>query len=588
MTSTLNSDTKPEEIGAVTPQTTSAFRNVTPRFRATKVVADNVTSERLRRESRQRRAEEERREADERRKRAEKAARSKNTDADAMAAGVLPFSIMATAYRRQRVLDSIGEGDISVILSMRERWEKEQEEMKRRAELQRLIQERNKVSDFTHSNLDRNRRADAITEMLERRRVETARQEELADRLSGDASATSTDSVSDSDGATSRRSRATSRGSRAEVEFLPTPVMVGGDDGGPVVVMPPELAMLENLTSTGHHPLELAPGAGTFEPTQRGPVGMTGRMAQPPPGAVRRPAPRSVRWGDGAGAGGGACGAPSPPGTGATPGPARGPTNLNTRMVTTPAPIKVPLRWGRPPSATLAPKREHLRHLARSLATRDALAATPPPAPPGTRPGTAAVRRPATAAMGEVWRQSHLPTDPFPASPRPGTFQSPRPRGFVPGASGPPFPRPAPAGGNEAAPEPRSPSVASPRASQRCSRRISTHRDSLRDSLRGSQRGSQRWSQREGRQSLRPTTTGAVGSPAAQAPGMSRQAGGKPGRPLSRSEVVRQNMQLFKSRPTHCDLTIRLQTQQMVTSDAEAFREAKSRAGSVFRRSGRL
>ena len=68
-----------------------------------------------------------------------------------------------------------------------------------------------------------------------------------------------------------------------------------------------------------------------------------------------------------------------PPGISAAPRQrptsARGPSNLNQALVTSPAKVDVPLRWGRPPSASMAPRRTQLRSHAEARGRRPASAA---------------------------------------------------------------------------------------------------------------------------------------------------------------------------------------------------------------------
>lgn len=93
------------------------------------------------------------------------------------------------------------------------------------------------------------------------------------------------------------------------------------------------------------------------------------------------------------------------------PASARGPSNMNRALVTSPAPISVPLRWGRAPSAAQAPVKKHLRERAKSRGHLSD-AAHPPASPGKPRMGS----RPMTAGPLQAWQ-------PGPLSPpaRPGT-----------------------------------------------------------------------------------------------------------------------------------------------------------------------
>ena len=158
------------------PQTSSAFRSTTARFRppprdpSTEWFLRQVDIQaQVRRERREQRL----RELLQQQQQQGSKAEADPSDTNVMNARVLPFNLMATAYRRQRVLDAISTGDLTVLKEMYERYVAEKEETERRAEIQRMIAERNKESVFVATSLDRNKRANAIAAMLRQRRVGT-------------------------------------------------------------------------------------------------------------------------------------------------------------------------------------------------------------------------------------------------------------------------------------------------------------------------------------------------------------------------------------------------------------------------------
>lgn len=119
---------------AEAPKSTWAFRSAVPRFRKPAPSSDSRTGVAVRREAELRAREKAKEEL---RAQVAKAARQKHlSEGAAMSAGVLPFSIMAKAYRRQRVLDSIDEGNLTVLADMHDRYIAEKEETERRAEIQ--------------------------------------------------------------------------------------------------------------------------------------------------------------------------------------------------------------------------------------------------------------------------------------------------------------------------------------------------------------------------------------------------------------------------------------------------------------------